>query len=92
MGITSSRVYWMLRATRWRSWRSSAEETHEADEGPAEDLPNELADTLEATRALAGAVGMSWARLLALAAEKRTRRGGFEKRIFLEFVEPPTQS
>jgi hypothetical protein len=30
---------------------------------------------------------MSWAQLLALAAEKRTQRGGFEKRIFLETVE-----
>jgi len=30
---------------------------------------------------------MSWEQLLALAANKRTRRGGFEGRIFLEYVE-----
>jgi|SRR5512133_682005 predicted house-cleaning noncanonical NTP pyrophosphatase (MazG superfamily) len=64
-----------------------AEETREAQEAAPEDLPVELADTLEVIRALAAAVGMSWTQLLALAAEKRTRSGGFEKRIFLESVE-----
>jgi predicted house-cleaning noncanonical NTP pyrophosphatase (MazG superfamily) len=65
-----------------------AEETREAQEAATEDLPAELADILEPIRALAAAVGMPWAQLLVLAAEKRTQRGGFEKRIFLEFVEP----
>jgi predicted house-cleaning noncanonical NTP pyrophosphatase (MazG superfamily) len=64
-----------------------AEETREAQQAAAEDLPAELADILEVIRALAAAVGMSWTQLLALAAEKRARRGGFEKRIFLESVE-----
>jgi predicted house-cleaning noncanonical NTP pyrophosphatase (MazG superfamily) len=64
-----------------------AEEAHEAEEAPAEQLPDELADILEVTQTLTAAVGMSWAQLLALAAEKRTQRGGFEKRIFLETVE-----
>ena len=30
---------------------------------------------------------MSWEQLLVLGADKRTRRGGFEGRIFLEYVE-----
>ncbi len=38
-------------------------------------------------QALAAVAGMTWAQLRELAAEKRTRRGGFEKRIFLESVE-----
>ncbi len=63
-----------------------AEETREAQEA-AEDLPDELADIVEVIQALAATVGMSWTQLLALVAEKRTRRGGFEKRIFLETVE-----
>jgi predicted house-cleaning noncanonical NTP pyrophosphatase (MazG superfamily) len=33
---------------------------------------------VEVIQALATAVGMSWVQLLALAADKRTRRGGFE--------------
>ena len=55
-----------------------AEETREAQEAAAEDLPDELADIVEVIQALATAVGMSWVQLLALAADKRTRRGGFE--------------
>jgi hypothetical protein len=31
--------------------------------------------------------GMSWPQLLALADDKRRRRGGFRERIFLEAVE-----
>jgi predicted house-cleaning noncanonical NTP pyrophosphatase (MazG superfamily) len=55
-----------------------AEETREAQEAAAGDLPDELADIVEVIQALATAVGMSWVQLLALAADKRTRRGGFE--------------
>jgi predicted house-cleaning noncanonical NTP pyrophosphatase (MazG superfamily) len=64
-----------------------AEETREAEEASAAELPAELADIVEVIQALAASVGMSPAQLLARAAEKRTRRGGFEKRIFLESVE-----
>jgi hypothetical protein len=42
---------------------------------------------LEVLRALAATAGMSWTELFSLAAEKRSRRGGFEERIFLESVE-----
>jgi hypothetical protein len=41
---------------------------------------------LEVLRALTATAGMSWTELLALADDKRSRRGGFGKRIFLEFV------
>jgi predicted house-cleaning noncanonical NTP pyrophosphatase (MazG superfamily) len=52
-----------------------AEETREAQEAAAEDLSDELADIVEVIQALTTAVGMSWVQLLALAADKRIRRG-----------------
>jgi len=69
-----------------------AEEASEAQAAAAEDLPAELADVLEVIKALVSALGMSWAQLLGLAADKRTRNGGFEGRVFLEFVEPTRDS
>lgn len=63
------------------------EEAQEASQATATDLPDEMADVLEVLRALTTTVGMSWAQLLALADDKRRRRGGFGKRIFLEFVD-----
>jgi predicted house-cleaning noncanonical NTP pyrophosphatase (MazG superfamily) len=62
------------------------EEAQEAGHATA-DLPGELADVLEVLRALTETVGMTWPQLLALANDKRSRRGGFGKRIFLESVE-----
>ena len=38
---------------------------------------------LEVLRALTGKAGMPWEKLFALADDKRSRRGAFEKRIFL---------
>jgi predicted house-cleaning noncanonical NTP pyrophosphatase (MazG superfamily) len=64
-----------------------AEEAAEAAQASTEDLPGELADVLEVLRALAAATGMSWEQLLALAEDKRNRRGGFTGKIFLESVE-----
>jgi predicted house-cleaning noncanonical NTP pyrophosphatase (MazG superfamily) len=63
------------------------EEAQEASHATAGNLPSELADVLEVLRALTVATGMSWPQLLALAEDKRSRRGGFERRIFLESVE-----
>jgi predicted house-cleaning noncanonical NTP pyrophosphatase (MazG superfamily) len=63
------------------------EEAREASSARAEELPAELADVLEVLQALAKALGMTWEQLLALAANKRTQRGAFERRIFLEYVE-----
>ena len=47
----------------------------------------ELADLLEVIYAAAAAQGVSAKELDALRAEKAARRGRFEKRIFLRFVE-----
>lgn len=63
------------------------EEAQEASHATADKLPGELADVLEALRALTAAAGMSWPQLLALAKDKRCQRGGFERKIFLESVE-----
>lgn len=62
------------------------EEAAEAAHASAADLPGELADVLEVLRALTAAAGISWEQLLALADDKRTRRGGFAGKIFLESV------
>ena len=63
------------------------EEAKEASEASAEDLSAELADVLEVLQALATALGMTWGQVLKLAAERRAQRGGFNDRIFLEYVE-----
>jgi len=63
------------------------EEAGEASHASAADLPGELTDVLEVLRALIVTVGMSWDQLVSLADDKRSRRGGFGKRIFLEYVE-----
>jgi predicted house-cleaning noncanonical NTP pyrophosphatase (MazG superfamily) len=63
------------------------EEAQEASHATADNLPGELADVLEVLRALTVATEMSWLQLLALAEDKRSRHGGFERRIFLESVE-----
>jgi predicted house-cleaning noncanonical NTP pyrophosphatase (MazG superfamily) len=62
------------------------EEAQEASHASVDDLPGELADVLEVLRALTVTAGMSWPQLLALAEDKRSRRGGFGRRIFLESV------
>lgn len=64
-----------------------AEEAAEANAAAPADLPAELADVLEVLMALAAELGLAWTDLVALAAEKRGKRGGFERAIFLEYVE-----
>lgn len=66
------------------------EEAAEASRASADALPAELADVLEVVRALAMTLGLTWEQLLRLTAEKRTQRGGFQDRIFLEYVEQGT--
>jgi predicted house-cleaning noncanonical NTP pyrophosphatase (MazG superfamily) len=63
------------------------EEAKEARDTEASDLPGELADVLEVLRALASVAGLTWEDLVELAAEKSARRGGFDGRIFLEYVD-----
>jgi predicted house-cleaning noncanonical NTP pyrophosphatase (MazG superfamily) len=66
------------------------EEAQEANHAIAADLPGELADVLEVLQALTAMAGLAWSQLLALAAEKRSSRGGFQDRIFLEYVDSAT--
>jgi predicted house-cleaning noncanonical NTP pyrophosphatase (MazG superfamily) len=63
------------------------EEAHEAQEAPDGQLASELADVLEVLKALAAAHDMSWEDVVAEASRKRTERGGFDNRIFLEYVD-----
>jgi predicted house-cleaning noncanonical NTP pyrophosphatase (MazG superfamily) len=66
-----------------------AEETHEAQQATADDLPAELADVLEVLQALTAALGLTWEQLQELADDKRARRGGFQQRLFLDYVDQP---
>ena len=62
------------------------EEAHEARQAPAEQLAGELADVLEVIQAIADVHGLSWT-TLETATRKRTERGAFDNRIFLEYVD-----
>jgi predicted house-cleaning noncanonical NTP pyrophosphatase (MazG superfamily) len=63
------------------------EEAQEAHAAPAQDLASELADVLEVLQALVASQGVTWDELLSLAARKRAERGGFDDRIYLDYVE-----
>jgi len=63
------------------------EEAREAEEAPDGQLASELADVLEVLQALAAAYDMSWEDVVSEAGRKRAERGGFDQRIFLEYVD-----
>jgi len=63
------------------------EEAHEIKDAPADELRGELADIWEVLQALLGTLRLTCQELEALAAAKRTERGGFDRRIFLEYTE-----
>ena len=63
------------------------EEAHEAQAAPDGQLASELADVLEVLQALAAAHDMSWEDIVSEASRKRAERGGFDNRIFLEYVD-----
>jgi len=63
------------------------EEAHEAQAAPDGQLASELADVLEVLQALAAAHGMDWEEVVSEASRKRGERGGFDQRIFLEYVD-----
>ena len=63
------------------------EEAEEARSAPDRQLRSELADVLEVLQALAAAHGMSWEDVVTEAVRKRDERGGFDQRIFLEYVD-----
>ena len=68
-------------------WAKLLEEAEEAQAAPDRQLRAELADVLEVLRALATAHGLNWEDVEAEAARKRDERGGFDQRIFLEYVD-----
>jgi predicted house-cleaning noncanonical NTP pyrophosphatase (MazG superfamily) len=63
------------------------EEAHEAQAAPDGKLASELADVLEVLQALAAAHGMDWEEVVSEASRERAERGGFDQRIFFEYVE-----
>jgi predicted house-cleaning noncanonical NTP pyrophosphatase (MazG superfamily) len=63
------------------------EEAQEAQAAPDEQLASELADVLEVLRALAKAHDMRWEDIELEAGRKRAERGGFDYRIFLQYVD-----
>lgn len=63
------------------------EEAREAEGAPDERLASELADVLEVIKALVAAYEMSWEDIERHAGRKRAERGGFDHRIFLEYVD-----
>ncbi|NSC25206.1 nucleotide pyrophosphohydrolase [Streptomyces albus subsp. chlorinus] len=62
------------------------EEAGEARDAPAGQLLAELADLVEVIEALLSAYQLTWEDLVALAGRKRSERGGFTQKIFLEYV------
>lgn len=68
-------------------WAKLMEEAAEARAEPDKQLRSELADVLEVLQALAAAHGMDWDDVVAEAIRKRGERGGFDKRIFLDYVD-----
>jgi predicted house-cleaning noncanonical NTP pyrophosphatase (MazG superfamily) len=63
------------------------EEAEEVRSAADTQLRSELADVLEVLQALAAAHGMSWEDVVAETTRKRDERGGFDQRIFLEYVD-----
>jgi predicted house-cleaning noncanonical NTP pyrophosphatase (MazG superfamily) len=63
------------------------EEAHEAQASSDGQLASELADVLEVLKALAAAHHMNWKDIVSEAERKRAERGGFDDRIFLEYVD-----
>jgi predicted house-cleaning noncanonical NTP pyrophosphatase (MazG superfamily) len=63
------------------------EEAQEARQATSRELPGELADLLEVLEAVVATLAMTWQELEELAAIKRDQRGGFNRRLFLEYTE-----
>lgn len=62
------------------------EEASELVAAECTDVLDELADLLEVMRAVACTEGFEWNQVEAAAIKKREKRGGFERRIWLERV------
>lgn len=59
------------------------EESKELVKAPKESLLNELADVLELTKSAASHFQIPFSKLEKFQAEKRKKRGGFKKKLFL---------
>lgn len=69
--------------------RKLAEEASELKDTPREDLVNEMADVLELLKAIANFYGIDFEQVEKEQIEKRKKRGGFEKRLFLVWSTRP---
>jgi predicted house-cleaning noncanonical NTP pyrophosphatase (MazG superfamily) len=59
------------------------EESWEVTKAPKAELLNELADVLELTKSLASHYQIPFSKIESFQAEKRRKRGGFRKKLFL---------
>ncbi len=59
----------------------------EGAQGDAKELVKEIGDVFEVVDALIVQLGLSCEEIKKLQAERREKRGGFSKKIFLEYVE-----
>ena len=66
------------------------EEAAELELASPEQLIEEMADVLETLQCLARVTGIQWSAVEFEALQKRTDRGGFERRIWLESVSTPS--
>ena len=60
------------------------EQAHESRDATPKNRPQERADVLEVVRVLTAHLGLTDAALDTVAADKRSERGGFEQRTWLE--------
>lgn len=66
--------------------RKLAEEASEFSVSSLDEALKELADVLEVVESLAVTLGADFDKLRAVQAERKAKRGGFEKRVFVERV------
>ncbi|MEO6760955.1 MAG: nucleoside triphosphate pyrophosphohydrolase [Candidatus Saccharimonadales bacterium] len=63
--------------------RKLVEEANEFSSADPKEALKELADVLEVVEALAGAIGSDFESLRAIQSERKAKRGGFDKRIYV---------
>jgi predicted house-cleaning noncanonical NTP pyrophosphatase (MazG superfamily) len=63
--------------------RKLVEESKELLLAPRKDLLNELADVLELTKSIAAHYNIQFSKVVKYQEEKRKKRGGFKKKLFL---------
>ena len=64
------------------------EESNEVLNSPSEKLSDELADVLEIVNTLANSNGLSLEKIEEIRKSKREKKGGFDKKVFLEWSGP----